>query len=434
MNFLEEQVLALAPDEASKKAGTSLAQPAKWVSTGKNDRAVWGECQGSGSKPYQTQVDLQNLAFKCSCPSRKFPCKHGIGLLLLQSRQPQQFAEAESPTWVSDWLDKRGEKTTTKKPPSAPNPANEAAQVKRLQDREASVEDGIAELRKWMKDILQTGLIKIPATGGAAIDQMTRRMIDAKAPGLAAELRTLAAINLYQEGWASDFLEQLARIYTIMCGFENRAQLPPGLLEDIRSAIGFTTSKEPLLQQTGVTDEWLILAKEITQEEQLLVERNWLLGSNTRRHALIVQFSMRGQGWEHTLAPGTTISAELVFYPSVQPLRALLKTHQQTRPTLPPAAFADLAKAYQYRSNSFALLPTAPDPVVLINDLRPIMVADQWWLEDQQKQRMPLPVSYPAIWKLLALSGANPTQLVIKMQQQQVLPMAAIIHHQYTEL
>ena len=60
MNFSEEQILALAPDDASRKSGKELASPAKWVSKGADERALWGECQGSGSKPYQTQIDLAN--------------------------------------------------------------------------------------------------------------------------------------------------------------------------------------------------------------------------------------------------------------------------------------------------------------------------------------------------------------------------------------
>ena len=53
-----ESVLALAPDDASAKAARGLTSPAKWPTLGADDAAVWGECQGSGSKPYQTQVDL----------------------------------------------------------------------------------------------------------------------------------------------------------------------------------------------------------------------------------------------------------------------------------------------------------------------------------------------------------------------------------------
>ncbi|MCR6638365.1 MAG: SWIM zinc finger family protein [Sporocytophaga sp.] len=121
MSWSEEQVIALSPDIASAKSGKDLAKIEKWVSVYKNENALWGECKGSGSKPYQTQIDLNNIAFKCSCPSRKFPCKHGIGLLLLFAKTPTSFIDSESPDWVTEWLAKRAQREE-KKPKSRTNP------------------------------------------------------------------------------------------------------------------------------------------------------------------------------------------------------------------------------------------------------------------------------------------------------------------------
>lgn len=81
--FTPSQIQSLAPDEPSMKSGKGLSVRNLWLTACRTERSLWGEIKGSGSKPYQTQVDLQNLAFKCNCPSRKFPCKHGIGLTLL---------------------------------------------------------------------------------------------------------------------------------------------------------------------------------------------------------------------------------------------------------------------------------------------------------------------------------------------------------------
>jgi hypothetical protein len=64
-------MLALAPDAASSMAAQGLLNPSTWPTLGSSAVAVWGECQGSGSKPYKTQVDLSGPHFKCSSPSRK---------------------------------------------------------------------------------------------------------------------------------------------------------------------------------------------------------------------------------------------------------------------------------------------------------------------------------------------------------------------------
>ena len=73
-----------------------------------------GALPGKRENLYQTVIDLNDIAFKCSCPSRKFPCKHGLGLLLLYARQPDQFTQAKSREWVTAWLAKRTEKAEKK--------------------------------------------------------------------------------------------------------------------------------------------------------------------------------------------------------------------------------------------------------------------------------------------------------------------------------
>ncbi|WP_461030053.1 SWIM zinc finger family protein, partial [Streptomyces sparsus] len=105
VRWTAEQVLALAPDAASRKAGGKLAGPAPWSQAGSAEGAVWGLCKGSGSKPYRTVVDCADAACKCSCPSRKFPCKHALGLLLLWSAGGDAVASgAEPPEWAQSWL------------------------------------------------------------------------------------------------------------------------------------------------------------------------------------------------------------------------------------------------------------------------------------------------------------------------------------------
>ena len=64
-------------------------------------------------------ADLRNLGNKCTCPSRKFPCKHVLGLLWLTAEAIVPFAPTDTPTWVSDWLGRR-------RGTSAAKPANNA--------------------------------------------------------------------------------------------------------------------------------------------------------------------------------------------------------------------------------------------------------------------------------------------------------------------
>lgn len=94
----------LATDQASLKAAAGLAKPGKWSGTGMSpDGAlVWGECAGSGANPYRVMADLRDLGSKCTCPSRKFPCKHVLALLWLNAESVVPFPPGETPVWVGD--------------------------------------------------------------------------------------------------------------------------------------------------------------------------------------------------------------------------------------------------------------------------------------------------------------------------------------------
>ncbi|MEU3726644.1 SWIM zinc finger family protein, partial [Streptomyces sp. NPDC031705] len=119
VRWTAEQVLALAPDEASRKAGGRLGGAGPWSQTGGSaSGAVWGSCKGSGSTPYRTVVDLTGPAFKCSCPSRKFPCKHALGLLLLWAAEGLG-EPGEAPDWAAEWLAGRAAKAARPAGPAA---------------------------------------------------------------------------------------------------------------------------------------------------------------------------------------------------------------------------------------------------------------------------------------------------------------------------
>ena len=108
MRWSVDQVLALAPDDASRRAARGLARPGRWSELGSTDSLVWGKCQGSAKAPYQVTVDLAEPAFRCSCPSRKLPCKHGVALLLLWAAGDGTVADVAAATdFAGEWAQER---------------------------------------------------------------------------------------------------------------------------------------------------------------------------------------------------------------------------------------------------------------------------------------------------------------------------------------
>lgn len=404
--------MAMAPDDAARKAGIALAGPAKWVAKGANDEALWGLCQGSGSKPYQTQVDLSNFATKCSCPSRKFPCKHGLGLLLLYARQQTTFTDTTAPDWVTDWLQKRSERQE-KKIEKASKPVDEGAQQKRQDARHQKVTDGIDELLRWTRDLLHNGLVQLPEKGPAFIDNMGRRMVDAQAPGLAALLRELADINFYQEGWPSEALEQLGRIYMAAKGYQHIDTLPADLQQDIRTLVGYPQSQDALKALPGLRDQWFVLAKEISREEQLTVERNWLYGLQSQRHALVLQFFVRNQQPTFSALPGMLLDAELVYYPSAAPQRAIVKMQYGSKDRSAIQGLPNWLAVLEQQAATQSSQPFATQYPCIVQGLRAVRQGENWFLQDAEGQRMQLAAPFTGLWKWLSLSGGAPLQTAL---------------------
>lgn len=418
MNLTEDQIFSLAPDEASKKSGKDLANLSKWVTKGINEQALWGECQGSGSKPYQTQIDINNIAFKCSCPSRKFPCKHGLGLLLLYVRSKNSFTENNSPQWVTEWISKRTEKQE-RKTEQDEKPVDEAAQAKRKQARQQKVSDGIEELRLWIKDIVRNGILSMPDKGFVWFENMAKRMIDSQASGLANMVRALGETNFYADGWHTNFMDQLLSIYLIAEGFRNSNSIHEHIQQDIRNIIGFTQNQEELKEQTGIIDTWLILAKQITEVDNIVTERNWLYGTQTKQFALVLQFIVRGQGAQTTLTPGIFLQAELVFFPSATPLRAIIKKQIATNSS---SQFDKLANWQQVAETETILssrLPVRNERPYIVQQLKPVQFNDQWWLQDADRNMMQLKNANRTIWKLLSLGGGNAMDMVVIGKEHQ---------------
>ncbi|WP_212003726.1 SWIM zinc finger domain-containing protein [Chitinophaga sp. HK235] len=435
MELTEEQVLSMAPDESSRKAGKELARPAKWVSIGMSDAALWGECQGSGSKPYQTQVDTGNMAFKCSCPSRKFPCKHGVGLLLYYAREKQSFTLLEQPAWVTEWISKRTEKAEKKAQQAVDNadkPVDEAAQNKRQEARHRKVSDGLDELLRWIKDMVRNGIIGLPDKGADMCENMARRMVDAQAPGLAGILREMAEISYYSEGWQHTFMDQLLRLYLLARAYGHSNHLDPALQQDIRTMIGFPQSQEELKTQAGITDTWQVLGKQSTEDDRLITERYWLYGLHTRQTALLLQFTVRHQPQTQLMpAPGSTIRAELVYYPSAAPMRALIKTQQAMPADHRFQGYANWTEVMAAQTAVSSRLPLYNDQVYTIDTLTPVLRDGQWWLRDAQQQEMQVRKEFRHIWKLLALSGGQPMPMALIGREREYDPLGVWHQQEY---
>ncbi|GGF24664.1 hypothetical protein GCM10011611_33390 [Aliidongia dinghuensis] len=386
----------LATDQSSLKAAAGLAKPGKWSGVGmsRDGALVWGECSGSGANPYRVMADLRNLGNKCTCPSRKFPCKHVLGLLWLHAEAIVPFAPADTPEWVSDWLGRRRTSASAPKTASSDAPVEakdvraaqvaepevpedpkaaarrEAAAAKRSEDTERAILDALDALEQWVGDQLRLGLAAFIDDATARCRRIAARLVDGKAAVLAGRIDELPGrlLALPTGDRPRGAVVELGKLVLLARAFRAAPRDA-----EIRRAVATSESRETVLANpdtSRVNACWEVLAEQAqTRRDGLVSQTTWLLnlGEAGPRFATLLDYFPASAGRRGSVfTPGERFRGELAFYPSQQPLRALLVE----RDTAEEAAAPDW---------STPAWPTTEAAVV--DALNRPLIAEPWTLE-----------------------------------------------------
>lgn len=435
MAWTVDSVLTLAPDPGAASAGQGLATLSKWKSLARSERAVWGLCQGSGKDPYQVRVDLSEPAFKCSCPSRKFPCKHGIALMLLLVKSEQAFQAAEEPGWVADWLQgraDRGQKKVERVAAAAEKPVDLEAQTARSSKREARVREGVDLCRAWLDDLVRRGLASVQAESAAFWDQPAARLVDAQAPGLSGAVQRIGSAVASGDGWQARALDAVARLHLVLCAAERIESLPPDLAADVRVAIGWTQNKDDALATGGVADRWIVVGQVVEQEERLRSRRTWLVGRETGRPALLLGFAAGTQLLEASPVPGTEFDGEVAFYPSSLALRGIVKSQTGSPVVIQPlsekSAHDGFEAAMHAYASALARVPWLARWPMTVRGVRPGAVGDgPHTLVDRDGKALPILPRCTEFWRLVAASGGHEVSVMGEWDGEYFLPLGMLL-------
>jgi hypothetical protein len=422
-----EQVLALAPDAASARAARGLATPRRWRATGSDDRAVWGLCEGSGTTPYQVAVALGGPAFRCSCPSRKAPCKHVLGLLLLWALRPEAVPAASTPGWAEEWLAGRMSRAqhpaTSPTAAAEPRPVDPAARAKRAADRAERIGVGLDELDRWLRDLVRQGLGPAQAQPYRFWDTMAARMVDAQAPAVGNQVRRMAGV-VHGEDWPGRLLEQAGRLHLVTTAWPRRESLPPESQADLRTVVGWAVPADEVLSGSWVRGRWHVVARTVAEEERLRVQRTWLLDEDGRP-ALVLEFAPAGAPLPADLVFATAVDAELAFYPGSFPLRAVVARRHGLAGAMtgvPGHRLVDDALAAHARA--LAANPWLERFPVSLTGVVPCRRGEGWVVRDAAGEALPLGPVEERAWKLVALSGGRPVGLVAEWWDARLWPLS----------
>ncbi|RNL83945.1 SWIM zinc finger family protein [Halostreptopolyspora alba] len=411
-----DDVWALSPDASSTKGALKIARPASWPTRGWRAgpdggvAAVWGECEGSGAKRYQAAVDLvgENApASKCSCPSRKFPCKHALAVLYLWATGEVDGPD-DGPAWVGEWLESRAARARGRSQKPAEQSRQATKQADRTaREREELVASGLEELELWLTDQVEAGLAEAPRRKREHWTRMGQRLVDAKASGAAGRVNALAPLTALETDWPDRMLEEFALLRLLINGYRNGRDLPERTRAAVRERIGFGLRSEEVLR-TGerVRDRWRVLAKRDStdNEAKLTTRRLWLRGEHSGRTALSLTFAAANEAPKPALRPGTVHDAEVAFYPNGY--RATIAETHGGGDAGPPGG-GSVTEALGHYAEVLAVDPWLDAWPVVLADVR-VARDPEWALVDDTGAALPLHTAECPPWTLLAVTGGGP--------------------------
>ena len=184
---------------------------------------------------------------------------------------------------------------------------------------------------------MRTGLADAGLHRPEPWEAMAARLVDAQAGSLANRLRRLAARVATAPDHHELVVAELGLLHLLACGGRRTVHLPGPLADAVRAAVGWTVRQDDVRALPPVTDRWLVAGRSDVQEDRIVVRRTWLQGTGSGRWAMVLSFAAYGQALDGGLPVGAALEADVHFYPSARPLRALLGVVHSGPATFPAA-------------------------------------------------------------------------------------------------
>ncbi len=443
----------MAPSPSSLGAAESIAVTQRWLDLGCDERSVWGRCSGSGAEPYETAVDHVDVAWRCSCPSRKLPCKHALALLVMWVRGV--VPEAVPPPAVARWIRARAGRadgpvrearrrigsigpisapdtapgTETEagtgagddpEPSDRPEPVPPVDGDRSRDERVARMREGLVELDRWLEDRIRTGLADPSLARYATWDDLAARLVDARAGALANRIRRLAGLVGTDPDWHARVLAEIGVLHLLAQAGQRLPDLPGALADSVATATGWQVRQADVLAGVPDTDRWIVAGRSDTREDRIEVRRTWLRGATNGRWAMVLSFAAYRQSLDTSLTVGTSVHADLHRYPGPA-LRALVgERFGDPQPLVVPPA-SSIVEACDEIGGAVALEPWLERyPATVL--AAPTRHGGRWVLTDDTGT-LPLVATPRALATVLAATGGEPATLTVEWTPHGVIPL-----------
>jgi len=453
-----DQVLSLAPDKAAATAAIPVSVPGAWSAAGCDDGAVWGQYIATSSEPYDVAIDLSDdaggPAYRCNCPSRKIPCKHALGLLLLLANGG--VAPARRLPFAAEWLQRRAaSRADAADEPAiaAPVPTHDGdetadadggalgggarsprddlgvidpARQKRQIERSERMRAGLQELDRWLADRIRVGLASAELGDPATWERLAARLVDAQCGSLANRVKRVATKVGQHARWHEDVLEEMAVMHALAVGAQRTSALPGDLADGVHVATGLTVAKDDVLASVPSTARWIVAGESRTREDKITVQRTWLAAGPPQgptTWAMLLAFGAFGNevATEHRI--GSAFEADIHWYPGGINLRALLgRLHSEPAASASPPPITTIADALRTAGWALAAEPWLERYPLCVAAAPAPLGNGRWALADDTGS-IPIVGGFARTAEIVAVSGGAPITLVAEWSAEGVLPL-----------
>ena len=287
---------------------------------------------------------------------------------------------------------------------------------------------GLAALDLWLADLVRNGLAVIADRGAELWESQAARLVDAQAPGIAARLRRIGDVPRSAPDWSRRVLVELGRLALLTEAYRRADSLDDALRDDVRSLVGWTLKDDEVIARgTAVDDRWLVLGQRTEDEDRIRVQRTWLLGLDSGRYALVLQFAVGPATFAESFIPGTCFAARVRYWPSAHPSRALVEERRGNPApwTGEPTGFAGFDDFLGATTAALAAQPWPDRFPCVVRDVRPARLdAQRWQLVDAAGRALPLASRDHR--RLLAVSGGHPMHVAAEWDGDALLPLAVL--------
>ncbi|MFR1833652.1 MAG: SWIM zinc finger family protein [Lachnospiraceae bacterium] len=239
----QQQILSMAPNPSAVNNARKISSGNGFVSRShsQDDTFYMGECKGSGKSNYIVSADFaeeEKPVFRCTCPSRQFPCKHSLALLF-EMEAKKEFAICEIPESILEKRAKKEARELKKAEESVQPPKekkiNKSARTKKIKRQL----EGLTMLEKMVSDLLNGGLGTMGGVSLKTYRDLAKQLGDYYLPGpLNLMNQLILEIGEYQKDADSGHYENAVGILIRLRSLTKKAnvylqeKLDSGNLED----------------------------------------------------------------------------------------------------------------------------------------------------------------------------------------------------------